>query len=73
MRRDGQGWDALPTPSADELRPDAGGDARLGHRHGQAAIGAVVRRLGDSLFNETSARPLHDDFQVQVYGWPTGH
>ncbi len=27
MRRDGQGWDALPTPSADELRPDAGGDA----------------------------------------------
>ncbi len=27
MRRDGHGWDALPVPSVDELRPHAGGDA----------------------------------------------
>ena len=27
MRRHGEGWDVLPVPSVDELRPNAGGDA----------------------------------------------
>ena len=43
MRRDGHRWDALPEPSVDELRPDAGGDAGVW----ASAVKHIVAEGGD--------------------------
>lgn len=43
MRRDGHGWDALPEPSVDELRPDAGGDRGVW----ASSVEQIVEESGD--------------------------
>ena len=43
MRRDGHRWDALPDPSVDELRPNAGGD----HGAWASAVKHIVDTGGD--------------------------
>jgi len=43
MRSDGHGWDALPEPSVDELRPDAGGAPGVW----ASAVEQIVETSGD--------------------------